>query len=216
MPLYFRTLHAASLPCSRTRLLEPSVFTFPFVMPLRPLSRVASDYSSGSVVCNGILRPLRPLREIKNNSGLFFHAKSAKFLFPFLFNAGAEGVANFVTARGAQRGEGGEFCFCLLFPANLTNLLNPWMRICCRLLCCLANLCYLCINSMPQRWCRKDFIVKVLLKLSSILKLRNFDDDTKMMAVAPHHLIYTYPNRSGYCHIGVGYCFIRVKGSAKA
>lgn len=74
---------------------------------------------------------------------------------------------------------------------------------------------YLCVNSMPQRWCRKDFIVKVLLKLSSILKLRNFDDDTKMMAVAPHHLIYTYPNRSEYCQFGVGYCFIRVIGSAK-
>ena len=74
---------------------------------------------------------------------------------------------------------------------------------------------YLCVNSNPQRWCRKDFIVKVLLKLSSILKLRNFDDDTKMMAVAPHHLIYTYPNRSEYCQFGVGYCFIRVIGSAK-
>ena len=56
---------------------------------------------------------------------------------------------------------------------------------------------------------------KVLLKLSSILKLRNFDNGMKMMAVAPHHLIYTYPDRSGYCHIGVGYCFIRVIGSAK-
>ena len=37
-----------------------------------------------------------------------------------------------------------------------------------------------------------------------------------MMAVAPHHFIYTYLNRSGYCQFGVGYCFIRVKGSAKA
>ena len=36
-----------------------------YFVPLRPLSRVASDYSSGSVVWNGILRPLRPLREIK-------------------------------------------------------------------------------------------------------------------------------------------------------
>ena len=33
--------------------------------PLRSLSRVASDNSSDSVVCIGILRPLRPLREIK-------------------------------------------------------------------------------------------------------------------------------------------------------
>ena len=57
---------------------------------------------------------------------------------------------------------------------------------------------------------------KVLLKLSSSLKLRNFDIDTKMIAVAPHHLIYTYLYRSGYCQFGVGYCFIRVKGNAKA
>ena len=73
---------------------------FRFCLPLRPLSRVASDYSSGSVVCFWILRPLRPLREIKIIA--FFHAKnakSAKFLFTFLFNAGAEGVANFVTTR---------------------------------------------------------------------------------------------------------------------
>ena len=34
-------------------------------LPLRPLSRVASDYFSDSVVCIEILRPLRPLREIK-------------------------------------------------------------------------------------------------------------------------------------------------------
>ena len=54
------------------------------------------------------------------------------------------------------------------------------------------------------------------MKLSSSLKLRNFDIDTKMIAVAPHHLIYTYLYRSGYCQFGVGYCFIRVKGNAKA
>ena len=41
-------------------------------MPLRPLSRVASDYFSDSVVGIGILRPLRPLREIKDQSVLFF------------------------------------------------------------------------------------------------------------------------------------------------
>jgi len=32
----------------------------------------------------------------------------------------------------------------------------------------------------------------VLLKLSSTFKLRNFDIGTKMIAIAPHHLIYTY------------------------
>ena len=72
-----------------------------FLFPLRPLSCVASDYSSGSVVCFWILRPLRPLHEIKIRT-IVFHAKnaeSAKFLFTFLFNAGAEGVANFVTTR---------------------------------------------------------------------------------------------------------------------
>ena len=37
-----------------------------------------------------------------------------------------------------------------------------------------------------------------------------------MIAVAPHRLIYTYLYRSGYCQFGVGYCFIRVKGNAKA
>ena len=30
------------------------------------------------------------------------------------------------------------------------------------------------------------------MKLSSILKSRKFDNGTKMIAVAPHHLIYTY------------------------
>ena len=72
-----------------------------YFVPLRPLSRVASDYSSGSVVCFWILRPLRPLREIKIRT-IVFHAKDAKsaeFLFTFLFNAGAEGVVNFVTTR---------------------------------------------------------------------------------------------------------------------
>ncbi len=72
-----------------------------YFVSLRPLSHVASDYSSGSVVWNGILRPLRPLREIKIRTIVFHakNAKSAKFLFTFVFNAGAEGVANFVTTR---------------------------------------------------------------------------------------------------------------------
>ena len=33
---------------------------------------------------------------------------------------------------------------------------------------------------------RKDFIEKVLLKLSSMFKLRNFDLGMKMIAIAPH------------------------------
>ena len=62
----------------------------------------------------------------------------------------------------------------------------------------------------------RTFKQKVLLKLSSSLKLRNFDIDTKMIAVAPHHLIYTYLYRSGYCQYGVGYCFIRSEGNARS
>ena len=49
-------------------------FSFSFislVSPLRSMSCVASDYSSKSVVCIGILRPLRPLREIKTIAFLF-------------------------------------------------------------------------------------------------------------------------------------------------
>ena len=37
-----------------------------------------------------------------------------------------------------------------------------------------------------------------------------------MMEVAPHHLIYTYLNGSGYCQYGVGYCFIRSEGNARS
>ena len=47
-----------------------SFIVFVLSSPLRPLSRVASDYFSDSVVCIGILRPLRPLREIKRQSSL--------------------------------------------------------------------------------------------------------------------------------------------------
>ena len=49
-------------------------FSFSFislVSPLRSLSCVASDSSSKSVVCIGILRTLRPLREIKTIAFLF-------------------------------------------------------------------------------------------------------------------------------------------------
>ena len=61
---------------------------------------------------------------------------------------------------------------------------------------------------------RKDFIEKVLLKLSSTFKLRNFDNGTKMIAIAPHPW-YVRPQLATYITFGVGYCFIRSKGSAK-
>ena len=73
-----------------------------YFVPLRSLSRVASDYSSDSVVCIVTLRPLRSLREIKDKRVFVFHAKnakSAKFYFPSVFCAGAGVVVNFVTTR---------------------------------------------------------------------------------------------------------------------
>ena len=84
-----------------------------YFVSLRPLSCVASDYSSGSVVCFWILRPLRPLREIKIRTIVFQAKKTSvwwlyvsrkerkerKVLFPFVFHAGAGVVANFVTTR---------------------------------------------------------------------------------------------------------------------
>ena len=55
---------------------------------------------------------------------------------------------------------------------------------------------------------------KVLLKLSSTLKLRNFDIGMKMIAVAPHHR-FVLPLLASYISFGVGYCFIHSKGNAK-
>jgi hypothetical protein len=54
----------------------------------------------------------------------------------------------------------------------------------------------------------------VLLKLSSTLKLRNFDIGMKMIAVAPHHR-FVQPLLASYISFGVGYCFIHSKGNAK-
>ena len=72
--------------------------TFRLSTPLRSLSRVASDYSSESVVCFGTLRTLRPLREIKNKILFFLHAEHAKSAeIYFVLHAGAGEVANFVT-----------------------------------------------------------------------------------------------------------------------
>ena len=55
---------------------------------------------------------------------------------------------------------------------------------------------------------------KVLLKLSSMFKLRNFDNGMKMIAMASH-LWYVQPLLAPYITFGVGYCFIHSKGSAK-
>ena len=55
---------------------------------------------------------------------------------------------------------------------------------------------------------------KVLLKLSSKVKLRNFDIGMKMIAVAPHHW-FVQPLLAFYISFGVGYCFIHSKGNAK-
>ena len=41
-------------------------------------------------------------------------------------------------------------------------------------------------------------IEKVLLKLSSTFKLRNFDIGMKMITIAPYHLIFIYLMRSEY------------------
>ena len=46
-----------------------------YFVPLRSLSRVASDYSSYSVICIGILRPLREIKIM----AIVLHAKSAEF-----------------------------------------------------------------------------------------------------------------------------------------
>ncbi|CCZ47440.1 unknown [Bacteroides sp. CAG:661] len=53
-----------------------------------------------------------------------------------------------------------------------------------------------------------------------MFKSRKFDYGTKMIAIAPHHLIYTDLVLSykvfKYYQFGVGYCFIRTKGNARA
>ena len=59
-------------------LLAYSFIVFVLSSPLRPLSRVASDYFSDSVVCIEILRPLRPLREIKITSVFVFTQRAQR------------------------------------------------------------------------------------------------------------------------------------------
>ena len=55
---------------------------------------------------------------------------------------------------------------------------------------------------------------RVLLKLSSKVKLRNFDYSMKMIAVAPH-LWFVQPLLAFCITYGVGYCFIHAIGNAK-
>ena len=58
------------------------------------------------------------------------------------------------------------------------------------------------------------FSKKVLLKLSSKVKLRNFDIGMKIVAVAPHRW-FVQPVVALYITFGVCYCFIHSKGNAK-
>ena len=60
----------------------------------------------------------------------------------------------------------------------------------------------------------KDIYNRVLLKLSSKVKLRNFDYSMKMIAVAPH-LWFVQPLLAFCITYGVGYCFIHAIGNAK-
>ena len=63
---------------------------------------------------------------------------------------------------------------------------------------------------------RKDFFSKkVLLKLSSKVKLRNFDIGMKIVAIAPHRW-FVQPVVALYITFGVGYCFIHGIGNARA
>ena len=93
------------------------LYLFHSPLPLRPLLRVASDYSSESVVCFEVLRPLRPLREIKirvffshrnifsSHDDYFSHAKSAegaKILSPFLFTLALEWSQTSLRREGAE------------------------------------------------------------------------------------------------------------------
>jgi hypothetical protein len=55
----------------------------------------------------------------------------------------------------------------------------------------------------------------VLLKLSSKVKLRNFDIEMKIVAVAPHRW-FVQPVVALYITFGVGYCFIHTVGNARS
>ena len=90
-------------------LLAYSFIVFILSSPLRPLSRVASDYFSDSVVCIEILRPLRPLREIKRQSSLicgqltFTACKKSLHLFCTLLGGGNPRIVKARSSHGISR-----------------------------------------------------------------------------------------------------------------
>ena len=86
----------------RGERLTMSFVQFPFVSPLLSLLRVASDYPSGSAVCLGILRPLRPLHEIKDKSNSVFHAKSAE-IFLSVFTLALEESQTSLRQESAEK-----------------------------------------------------------------------------------------------------------------
>ena len=91
--------------------------------------------------------------------------KDRKDLFPFIFHAGAKGVANFVTTRVRR-----EVTIrhrhrppLMLFLVRFAGI------ICCRLLCCLADLCYLCLEFRRHSGgVRKDFTEKGVIEITNL------------------------------------------------
>ena len=78
--------------------ISPFRLLCPFAFSVARSERPSSD----SVVCFVTLRPLRSLREIKDNSVFVLHAecaKSAEIYFPSVFHACAGVLVNFVTTR---------------------------------------------------------------------------------------------------------------------
>ena len=222
-----------------------------YFVPLRSLSRVASDYSSDSVVCLG---SSVAFAWDKDNQRFCFsrgERKERRDLLPFLFHAGAGVVVNFVTTRvrrefcpppppsgtlseaKRRRGVDGfryrssrdhwwhwcgwfsQIAVCINYLCQSVLSVSSVRNFSCLYLY-LGKIYYLCLlNSVATAvvWGR-TLPKKVLLKLSSTFKLRNFDNGTKMMAIAPHRW-YVQPLLATYITFGVGYCFIRSKGSAK-
>ena len=60
-------------------------------------------------------------------------------------------------------------------------------------LCFVISILYLCdIVLLPQRWCGMTLTKKVLLKLSSLMKFSQNFSAVKVIAVAPHHGLYSH------------------------
>ena len=73
------------------------------------------------MVCFGTLRPLRSLREVCLRAVMSFFARRLRrerrvFLVSLAYNAGAGGVANFVTTDRGRRGSLEEALNVLLYP----------------------------------------------------------------------------------------------------